>query len=85
MNQYDLDEDYGRAAYDVRNRLFVGGSWNLPRGIQLSPFIVVNSAPPFNITVGQNLNGSSIFNNRPAFASSLSRSRQRRQHQMGQL
>ena len=24
MNQYDLDEDYGRAAYDVRNRLFLG-------------------------------------------------------------
>ena len=33
MNQYDLEEDYGRAAYDVRNRLFLGGSWNLPRGI----------------------------------------------------
>jgi uncharacterized membrane protein YgcG len=72
MNQYDLDEDYARAAYDVRNRIFVGGSWNLPHGIQIFPFIVANSAPPFNITVGQNLNGSSIFNNRPAFASSLS-------------
>ena len=69
MNQYDLDEDYGRAAYDVRNRLFVGGSWNLPRGIQLFPFVVVNSAPPFNITLGQDLNGDSIFNDRPAFAS----------------
>jgi len=72
MNQYNLEEDYGRAAYDVRNRLFVGGSWNLPHGIQLSPFIVANSAPPFNITVGQDLNGDSIFNDRPAFASSLS-------------
>jgi hypothetical protein len=72
MNQYNLDEDYGRAAYDVRNRLFLGGSWNLPRGIQLFPFVVANSAPPFNITLGQDLNGDSIYNDRPAFASSLS-------------
>jgi len=72
MNQYDLNEDYGRAPYDVRNRLFLGGSWNLPRGFQIFPFVVANSAPPFNIALGQNLNGSSIFNNRPAFASSLS-------------
>ena len=71
MNQYDVDEDYGRASYDVRNRLFLGGSWNLPRGIQFFPFIVANSAPPFNITLGQDQNGDSIFNARPAFASSL--------------
>jgi hypothetical protein len=75
MDQYDLAEDYGRAAYDVRQRLFLGGSWNLPRGFQIFPFVVVNSAPPFNITVGQDLNGNSIepSNNRPAFATDLSR------------
>jgi hypothetical protein len=75
MDQYDLAEDYGRAAYDVRQRLFLGGSWNLPRGFQIFPFVVANSAPPFNITVGQDLNGNSIepSNNRPAFATDLSR------------
>jgi hypothetical protein len=76
MNQYNLDEDYGRAAYDVRNRLFLGGSWNLPRGFQIFPFVVANSAPPFNITLSQDLGGdylpNGIFNARPAFASSLS-------------
>jgi hypothetical protein len=72
MNSYDLAEDYGRATYDVRHRLLVGGSWNLPKGFQLFPFIVANSAPPFNIAVGDDLNGDSIFNDRPAFASSLS-------------
>jgi hypothetical protein len=72
MNQYDLAEDYGRAAYDVRHRLFVGGSWNLPRGFQVFPFVVASSARPFNITVGQDLNGDSIFNDRPAFATDLS-------------
>jgi hypothetical protein len=75
MNQYDLAEDYGRAAYDVRNRLFLGGSWNLPRGIQLFPFVVANSAPPVNITLSDDLGGGEYlptFNARPAFASSLS-------------
>jgi hypothetical protein len=74
MNQYDLAEDYGRAAYDVRHRAFVGGSWNLPRGFQVFPFVVASSARPFNITVGQDLNGDSIFNDRPAFATDESTS-----------
>ena len=72
MNQYNLEEDYGRAAYDVRHRMFLGGSWNLPRGFQVFPFIVASSAPPFDITLGQDLNGDSIYNDRPAFASTLS-------------
>jgi hypothetical protein len=72
MNQYDLEEDYGRAAYDVRNRLFLGGNWNLRHGFQVSPFVVANSAPPFNITLSDDLGGSSYlptFNARPSFAS----------------
>ncbi len=72
MNQYDLDEDYGRAAYDVRDRVFLGGSWNLPLGFQVFPFLVANSAMPLNITTGQDLNGDTIFNERPTFASNLS-------------
>lgn len=70
MDQYDLAEDYGRAPYDVRNRVFLGGSWNLPKGFQIFPFVFASSAAPFNITLGQDLNGDSIFNDRPAFATS---------------
>jgi len=65
-----ITADYGRAAYDVRNRLFFGGTIALPRGFRVSPFIVANSGAPFDITTGTDLNGDSIFNDRPAFATS---------------
>jgi len=65
--------DYGRAAFDVHHRLFLGGTWALPHGFRVSPFMVFNSGAPFNITTGTDLNGDSIFNDRPAFATDLSR------------
>jgi hypothetical protein len=68
-----IKADYGRAAFDVRNRLFFGGTVSLPHGFRVSPFLVANSGAPFNVTTGQDLNGDSIFNDRPAFATDLSR------------
>jgi hypothetical protein len=67
-NQYDPLADYGRAAFDVRHRLFVGGNFTLPYGFSLSPFIIINSGQPYNLTTGQDNNGDSIFNDRPWFA-----------------
>lgn len=67
-NSYDLSQDYGRSAYDVRHRLFMGGSVSLPYSFLVNPFIVVMSGRPFDITVGEDLNGDSIFNDRPAYA-----------------
>jgi Carboxypeptidase regulatory-like domain/TonB dependent receptor len=66
MNSYDPTEDYGRAGFDVRNRFVLGGSISLKYGFRLNPFIVAQSGAPFNIIVGQDLNGDSIFNDRPA-------------------
>ena len=40
----------------------------LPHGVRLNPFMVVSSGIPFNITLGQDYNGDSIFNDRPTFA-----------------
>ncbi|MGA9055116.1 MAG: carboxypeptidase regulatory-like domain-containing protein [Terriglobia bacterium] len=68
MNPYDVEEDYGRAAFDVRHRVFVGGTWTLPRGFGISPFVVANTGAPFNITLGQDVYGTGIYNARPAFA-----------------
>jgi hypothetical protein len=67
-NPYDLDQDWGRASYDVRNRVTIGGNITLPYGIGLSPLLIASSGRPFNISLGQDLNGDSVFNDRPAFA-----------------
>jgi hypothetical protein len=69
-NQYDPMADYGRAAFDVRHRAFIGGNVSLPYAFSLSPFVVINSGQPYNLTTGQDNNGDSIFNDRPWFASS---------------
>jgi hypothetical protein len=68
-NSYNLSQDYGRASFDVRHRLFLGGSVGLPHNFRLNPFMVVSSGSPFNITAPNDLNGDSIFNDRPGFVS----------------
>jgi hypothetical protein len=70
VDQYDLDANWGRAAFDVRNRGVIGGTFSLPYAIRFSPFIFASSGSPFDITFGQDLNGDSIFNDRPTFAAS---------------
>ena len=69
-NSYDIRQDYGRASFDTRHRLFFGGSIALPYLFRLSPFLVASSGSPFNITAPNDLNGDSIFNDRPGFVSS---------------
>ncbi|MFB3814028.1 MAG: carboxypeptidase regulatory-like domain-containing protein [Terriglobales bacterium] len=72
-NPYDLAADYGRTAYDVRHRGVIGGNFGFRYGFRLSPFITASSGRPFNISIGKDLNQDSIFNDRPAFATDLTR------------
>ena len=65
-NPFDIQQDYGRASFDYRNRFFMGGSIGLPRGFRLSPFMIVSAGQPYSITLNQDLIGSSQFNQRPA-------------------
>lgn len=60
-----IDEDYGRASFDVRHRVFVGGTVGLPWGMRISPFMIASSGSPFNLTTGQDLYGINVFNTRP--------------------
>lgn len=72
-NPYNIRQDYGREDNNATQQLFCGFSWNLPRGFSLQPFLNVHSGKPFNITTGTDLNGDTIYNDRPAFATDLSR------------
>ncbi|HKR30681.1 MAG TPA: carboxypeptidase regulatory-like domain-containing protein [Terriglobales bacterium] len=65
---YDPTTDYGRAAFDVRNRIFIGGTFVAPFGLRLSPFVFANSGQPYNITIPEDILGTSIFNARPGLA-----------------
>lgn len=67
-NQTDPGLDYGRAAFNVKNRFLIGGNYIAPLGISFSPFFVADSGNPFNITLGQDLNGDNQYNDRPAYA-----------------
>src|SRR5260370_14572003 len=68
-NPYDPGEDYGRAAFDIRHRVFIGGSASLPYAFRLSPFLIASSGSPFNVTTAQDPFGDLLFNQPAAIAS----------------
>jgi hypothetical protein len=73
LNRFDKRMDYGRSNGDQRHVLTLNGSLNLPYGISSWTYLRAASGAPFNIVVGQDLNGDTQFNDRPAFATDLTR------------
>lgn len=67
-NSTRLTDDYGRASFDIRNKLFFSGTATLAHNIRISPFVIANSGAPFNIITGTDLNGDSFINDRPSFS-----------------
>ena len=63
-NPTDITQDYGRSSFDVRHRVFFGGSIGLPFGLRISPFMIASSGSPFNITTGQDAYGNAAYNTR---------------------
>jgi len=64
---YDISDEYTTSSFDQRHRFFFFGSVSMPYGFSLRPFIIAGSGTPYNITAGRDLNGDSIFNDRPTF------------------
>jgi len=64
---YNLRAEYGPSNFsDVRHRLIIGSSINLPKTISLSPFLSINSGSPYNITTGRDTNLDGTTAERPA-------------------
>ncbi|MEO5859113.1 MAG: carboxypeptidase regulatory-like domain-containing protein [Pyrinomonadaceae bacterium] len=64
---YDLTDEWGRASFDTRHSFVVGGNFNAPWGVSLSPFINYNSGRAFNIITGVDSNGDRQYTERPTF------------------
>jgi Carboxypeptidase regulatory-like domain len=64
-NPYNLAGEYGPAITDVRHRITFGGSVNTKWNVRISPFVIVQSGIPFDITTGSDLYGTTLFTARP--------------------
>ena len=70
---YNLATEFGRASTDIRHRFTLAGNVETRWGLSFAPLIVALSGAPFNIITGADRNNDSIFADRPAFATDLSR------------
>ncbi len=64
-NPYSFAGEYGPASTDIHHRVTIGGSINLKWAVRISPFVVMQSGAPFDITAGNDLFGTTLFNARP--------------------
>ena len=64
-NPYNFAGEYGPAATDIRHRVTMGGSITTRWNIRMSPYLVVQSGVPFDITSGNDPYGSTLFTSRP--------------------
>jgi len=72
-NPHSMVGEYGPASSDIRNQATFGGSIATKYGLQFSPLFVINSGAPYNVTVGQDLYGDTLFNGRPGVATDPNR------------
>jgi hypothetical protein len=64
-DNYDLANEYGRADFDRRHRVNLGGLLELPFRVQIGALLKYRSAAPFDITTGRDDNGDTYANDRP--------------------
>jgi hypothetical protein len=72
-NPYNLKQEWGPSTYaDVRHRLVLGTNIPVPYGISISPFFIVNSGTPYNITTGIDSLDTGVAAERPSLATNVS-------------
>jgi hypothetical protein len=62
---YSMAGEYGPSSLDVHHRAFLGGSITTKWDFRLSPFVVINSGAPFNITTGTDPFDTTLYTARP--------------------
>lgn len=66
-NPYSLKDDYGRSTSKRPYGSFTA-TIEIPKVFTLEPSMWINGGETFNITLGKDLNGDTIYNDRPSFA-----------------
>ena len=67
-NSYNLNQDYGRAAFVNRNMAFLMGNYTGPWALRFNPFLIARSGRPYNVVSGTDLTGDNFVNDRPSYA-----------------
>jgi hypothetical protein len=66
-NPYNLRAEWGPSTYgNVRNRVVVGTSLPLPWQLSISPFLIMSSGTPYNITTGIDTLDTGVAAERPS-------------------
>jgi hypothetical protein len=61
----DITNEWGPAAFDVRNRFNMGINSSALKGMNVNVSVSASTASPYNITTGLDNNGDLILNDRP--------------------
>jgi hypothetical protein len=72
-NPYSMAGEYGPASSDIHHQVTFGGSIATKWGLRFNPLFIADSGPPFDITVGHDFYGDTLFNGRPGIASDPNR------------
>jgi hypothetical protein len=54
-NPYNYAADWGRSSMDIAHNFFLGGSVSAKWGLRFSPFVILHTGNPYNITTGTDL------------------------------
>jgi hypothetical protein len=68
-NPYNFMQDWGRSNLDRRHRFMLIGTAVTPLNLRFSPMVILQSGAPYDVLLGKDLNGDTLQNDRPAFAS----------------
>jgi hypothetical protein len=72
-NSYDLSSEYSNVIDDVHAFANLNLNYNGPWGLTFNSMVRLSSPGRFNIVTGRDTNGDSVFTERPAFATDLTR------------
>ncbi len=65
VDKYNMDADWGPTSNDVKHRIVSNLTYALPFGFQVGAVYTFNTAPPYNVTLGRDVNGDGDNNERP--------------------